>query len=132
MNALLTGIFSKFNGAPETAIHASLTGRMYSRYAPPNTTYPYAVVTIPAMAGDWDFTSNYDDVDIQFNLYSQSASESEIGTLYTNLRALYDDVTLTVTGYTHLYCQYDTAWMLSDPEENIREYVIQYNILLQS
>ncbi len=133
MIALLTGIFTKFTTGPP-AIHTSLGGRMYSRYAPENTAYPYGVVTIPTMEGDWTFDREavFDDVDIQFNLYSQSSSETEIGALYVNLRALYDDTTLTVGGYIFLYMQYDRAWQLSDPEEDVRGYVIQYNVLIQS
>jgi len=134
MNALLTGIFTLFNGAPETAIHASLSGRMFTGYAPPGTAFPYAVVSIPAQTNDWTFGANakFDDVDIQFNIYSQSASHSEIGTCYTNMRALYDDTTLTVAGYTLLYMQHDTAWLLFDPDDDVRQYVLQYNVLLQS
>ena len=132
MNALLTGIFTAFNAVGPTAIHTSLGGRMFTRYAPPDTVYPYAVLTIPASLGWWTFTNDYDEVDVQFNLFSQSTSETEIGTLYTNLRALYDDTTLTVVGFDFLYMQYDMSWQLADPEEDVRQYVIQYNVLLQS
>ena len=104
---------------------------MYSRYAPQNTPFPYAVVFIPTAINDWMFIEKFDDVDVQFNLFSQSTSEVEIGTMLTDLRARYDDTTLTVAGYTFLYCQFDNLWQLSDPEQNIRQYAVQYNILLQ-
>lgn len=105
---------------------------MYSRWAPQNTAFPYAVVNIVTGTGDWNFTQNFDDIDIQFSIFSKSTSETEIGNLLTYLRALYDDTALTVAGYTHLYMQYDQYWSLANPAENIRQYTVQYNILLQS
>ena len=104
---------------------------MYSRYAPQGVAFPYAVVSLPVELGDWMFVENFDDIDVQFNLFSQSTSETEIGTMLTNLRARFDDTTLTVAGYTFLYCQYERAIALSDPELNIRQYSVFYNILLQ-
>jgi hypothetical protein len=104
---------------------------MYTRYAPQNTSFPFAVVDIVSGIGEWDFSYDFDDIDIQFNLFSQSTSETEIGTLYSTLRALYDDCALTIAGYTHLFMQYDQYFSLANPDENIRQYTVQYNILLQ-
>jgi hypothetical protein len=130
MNPLLTGIFTLFNAG--NTFKTAVGSRLYTRWAPQNTPFPYAVLDIVTGIGDWNFTQEFDDIDIQFNLYSQSTSETEIGTLYSTLRALYDDCALTVTGYTHLFMQYDQYWSLSNPDENIRQYTVQYNILLQS
>jgi len=105
---------------------------MYTRYAPQNTPFPFAVFRIVSGIGDWNFTHDFDEVDVQFSLFSQSTSESEIGTLLTKLRSLYDDVELTVAGYTNLFMQYDQYWAQFNPDENIRQYVVQYNLLLQS
>gem|GEM_PF-3826373 len=128
MNALLTAIFNRFTGSD---FSADIGGRMYSRYAPQGVAFPYAVVSIPFGLSDWMFVERFDDVDVQFNLFSQNTSETEIGTMLTNLRARYDDTTLTVSGYTFLYCQHERSLTLSDPELNIRQYSVFYNILLQ-
>jgi hypothetical protein len=130
VNALLTGIYTKFNAA--NTFKTAVGGRMFSRYAPQDTPYPFAVLDIVTGIGDWNFTQAFDDVDIQFNLFSQSTSETEIGDLYAKLRVLYDDCALTVVGYTHLLMHYDQYWSFSDPKENIRQYTVQYNILLKS
>jgi hypothetical protein len=130
MNALLTGIYTKFNVA--NTFKTATGGRMYTRYAPQNTAYPYAVLHIVTGMGDWNFTQEFDDIDVQFSLFSQSTSETEIGTLYSTLRSLYDDCALSVTGYTHLFMQYDQYWSQYNADENIRKYAVQYNILLQS
>ena len=128
MNALLTAIFNRFSGSD---FSADIGGRMYSRYAPQGVAFPYAVVSIPFGLSDWMFVERFDDVDVQFNLFSQNTSETEIGTMLTNLRARYDDTTLTVAGYTFLYMQHERSLALSDPELNIRQYSVFYNILLQ-
>ena len=130
MNALLTGIYTKFNAA--NTFKTAVGGRMYTRYAPQGISYPYAVADIVTGLGDWNFDQEFDDIDIQFNLFSQSTSETEIGTLYSTLRALYDDCALTVSGYTHLFMQYDQYWSFSNADENVRQYTVQYNILLKS
>ena len=128
-SALLTGLYTKFNVA--NTFKTAVGGRMYTRYAPQNTSFPFAVVDIVSGIGEWDFSYDFDDIDIQFNLFSQSTSETEIGTLYSTLRALYDDCALTIAGYTHLFMQYDQYFSLANPDENIRQYTVQYNILLQ-
>ena len=130
MNALLTGIYTKFNAA--NTFKTAVGSRLYTRYAPQGTAFPYAVLDIVTGIGDWNFTQEFDDIDVQINLYSKSTSETEIGTLYSTLRALYDDCALTVVGYEHLFMQYDQYWSLSNPDENIRQYTVQYNILLKS
>ena len=131
-NPLLTGIYARFNALPINAFKTAISGRLYSRYAPQGTPFPYAVLDIVTGIGDWNFTQSFDDVDLQVSLFSQSTSETEIGNLYSTLRALYDDCSLTVAGHTALFMQYDQYWALSDPNENIRQYTVQYNILLQS
>ena len=130
MNVLLTGIYTLFNAS--NTFKTAVDSKMYTRYAPQGTTYPYAIFDIVTGIGDWNFTQEFDDIDVQFNLFSQSSSETEIGTLYSTLRALYDDCTLTVAGYTALFMQYDQYWSSMNVDEEIRQYTVQYNILLQS
>ena len=132
MNPLLTGIFTKFNALPHNTFYNAISGQLYTRIAPQGTAYPYAVLDIVTGIGDWNFTHEFDDIDIQFNLFGQSTSETEIGDLYTKLRSLYDDCALTVVGYTHLFMQYDQYWSLTNAEDSIRQYTVQYHILLQS
>ncbi len=104
---------------------------MYSRYAPQGVVFPYAVVSLPVEMSDWMFVEKFEDIDVQFNLFSQSTSETQIGTMLANLWARYDDTTLTVGGYTFLYIQRERSIALSDPELNIRQYSVIYNVLLQ-
>lgn len=122
---ILTGIFTKFSGS---ALSTALGARMYSRYAPQGTAFPYATVDISSLISDWTFTEDIEDADVLFNLYSKSTSETEITGLLNNLISLYDDCTLTVTGYTPLFMQRDITRSLSNPEYGIRQYSVIYNL----
>lgn len=122
---ILTAIFTKFTGAD---LSTALGGRMYSRYAPQSTVFPYATVDISTVVSDWTFTEDIEDADVLFNLFSKSTSETEITGLLSNLISLYDDCTLTITGYTHLFMQRDIIRSLANPEYGIRQYSVIYNL----
>jgi hypothetical protein len=124
-SAVLTGIFSKFSGS---ALATALTSRMYSRYAPQNTTFPYAVVDLSTGISDPIFALDIEDFDVVFNLFSKSPGETEITGLYSNLIALYDDCSLTITGYTHIYMQRELTRSLSDPVLGVRQEYVLYNL----
>lgn len=145
MNPLLTAIYTRYNAAiiwtggdiawedsPNTLWNSAKTatgGRMYTRYAPQGTAFPYTVLDIVAAEAGGTFDHDFDDVDIQFNLFSQSTSEAEIGNMYSYLRSLFDDCALSISGQTFVFMHYDRTWSLSDAENNIRQYAVQYNIL---
>lgn len=125
LDKVLTGLFTKFSGS---ALSTALGARMYSRYAPQGTAFPYATVDISTGAADETFSEAIEDLDVLFNLYSKSSSETEITGLLNNLIALYDNCSLSVTGYTHLFMQRDITRSLSNPEYGIRQYSVIYNV----
>lgn len=125
IDAILTGIFTKFTGS---TLATALSNRMYSRYAPQNTAFPYCIVDTPTISSDEMFTEQIEDIDVLFNLFSKSTSEVEITGLFSKLISLYDNCTLSVSGYTHLFMQRDIIRSLSDPELGIRQYSIIYNV----
>jgi hypothetical protein len=51
------------------------------------------------------FTEDYERVRVQFSLFSDSSSSSEIEDIFTYLKALYDDCTLSPTGETVIMMQ---------------------------
>jgi len=108
---VLTGIFSKFSGS---AFATAIGSRMYSRFAPSLPVFPYAVVALPDTDHDWNFTDDFEEVDAQISIFSNSASEVEITGLLSNLTSLYDDCSLTITGYTSVYMQRERIISLSD------------------
>jgi len=123
IDKVLTGIFTKFSGS---TLSAAIGGRMYSRTAPENTPFPYVVVDVPTGMHSWTFTERIEELDILFNLFSKSASEVEVTGLLNNLIALYDDCSLTVTGYTHLSMTRDVTRSLYEPDLGVRQYAVIY------
>ena len=104
---------------------------MYSRFVPSNPTFPYAVVDIPDVSHDWNFTDIFEEVDIQFSVFSTSQSESEITDAVNKLITLYDESTLSVSGYTCVYMHRERIISLSDIEQGIRQNTIIYNLLIE-
>ena len=125
IDAILTGIFTKFTGS---TLATAVTNRMYSRYAPQNTAFPFATVDVTSGLADWTFSEDIEDFDVIFNLYSKSTSESEITTLFKNLCSLYDHCKLSISGYTHVWMQRDIVRSLSDPELGIRQFSVIYDL----
>ena len=124
IDKVLTGIFSKFSGS---ALSATLGGRMYSRIAPEKTAFPYAVVDVSTGVHSWTFSEKIEDLDVLFNLFSQSSSEVEITGLLNSLIALYDDCSLSVSGYTHVSMTRDVTRSLYDVDLLARQYAVIYN-----
>ena len=59
------------------------------------------------------FTESLEEVLIQFSVFSQASGSTEIEDIVTNLKALYDDCDLTITGNTHLYMTRENASLTS-------------------
>ena len=97
MNNLLSAIMTKCAGS---ALSTDVGGRIFLDEAPEGTEYPYIVFMIVSDTPDKTFTEIYEDVLVQFSLYSASASAAEISTMYADLKALFDECALTITGST--------------------------------
>ena len=113
MKALTTAIYAKAAGS---AFETAIGGRLYKGRAPEGATYPYAVYLLVSDVPDPTFTEQLEDVVIQFSLFSNASSSSEVEDIYTALKALYDDCTLTITGETLLYMTRQNATLT--PEEH--------------
>ena len=97
MNNLLAAIMTKCAGSN---LSSAVAGRIFLDEAPEGTEYPYVVFLIVSDVPDKTFTEIYEDVLLQFSLYSASASAAEISTMYADLKALLDECALTITGST--------------------------------
>jgi hypothetical protein len=75
-------------------------GRFYLDQAPEDRQFPDCIFLIVADIPDNSFQKYGEEVSIQFSLFSASSSASEITTMYKDLKALFDDVKLTVTSNT--------------------------------
>jgi hypothetical protein len=112
VKALTTAIMTKYTGS---ALAALLTG-LYKAQAPQATAYPYGVFLVVSSVPEKTFTESFEDVLLQFSLFSSSASSSEIEDAYLALIALFDECALTITGSTLVWMkrQQTTGAMIED------------------
>ena len=87
MKALTTAIFAKC--AVGTSLDTALGGRIYKHRAPDRTAYPYAVFLLVSDVPEMTYTEAFENVLIQFSLFSDASSSGEVEDLYTALKALY-------------------------------------------
>ena len=95
MIILRPAIETKFSGS---AIEADVGGRVFFNSAP-DSEYPRVVFSRVSGVPDNVFAKTGESVLVQFDLFSmKSAGVAEIETMETDLKALFDDCTLTLTG----------------------------------
>lgn len=94
---LLTAIKSKFTGS---ALSTDVGGRIYPDDAQPGAQLPYVVYFVVSSVPDRTFTERYANTMIQFSLFSSSGGVTEIATMYNDLKTLFDECSLTITGNT--------------------------------
>lgn len=111
MKDLLTAIMTKTAGS---ALSASVGGRIFEGLAPEGTEYPYVVVLIITDAQADTFKSKLEDLIIQFSLYSISQGLTEITTMFADLKALFDDAVLTITGNYHILIARENLATMND------------------
>lgn len=97
MNALFQAIMTKIAGS---ALSTDVGGRIYLDQAPEGSDYPCVVFFVVSSIPDWFLSGKFEDIILQFSIFSTSESSSEISTILTDMRSLFDDCSLTITGQT--------------------------------
>lgn len=134
MIELFTAIKTRFDAtggdpAVHNAAYTALGGQLYLHMAPDRTQAPYAVYMLISDVPDWTFTDSHETATIQFSVYSGAKSASEVCNTMKALQTLYNDCTLTVTGFRPLYMQRGISWLLRD--EETWAYHVEYDVLLE-
>jgi hypothetical protein len=96
---LTTALYGKITGS---AFSTSIGGRLYKNRAPQNPTWPYAMYFVITDVPQDLFVERIEEVLVQFSIFSQASGTTEIEDAMTNLKALYDNCTLTITGNTFI------------------------------
>ena len=128
MNALVTGIITKYNA------HSDLSGalsEMRFLRASERRTYPYCVF-FPVNERPLDtFTEDIENFLIQFNIYDDAENESpnNIDTIKGYLWDCFDDCSLTVSGYDHIFMHRRNTHLLDMGDSY--QCSIEYEILLE-
>ncbi len=99
MNNLLTSLMTRITTGP-SALYSDVGGRVYLDRAPQGAEFPYIVFFIVSDVPEKTFTEDYEDILIQFSLFSSSEGAAEITDMYADLKALFDECALTITGST--------------------------------
>jgi len=111
---LSTSLFTKFTGS---AFSTSIGGRLYKARAPQNPTWPYAVYYLISDVPRDTFTEKLEEVIIQFSVFSQASGSTEIEDIVTNLKSLFDNCSLTITGNTHIMMNRQGSSLTSVPAD---------------
>lgn len=136
MKNLTTSIFAKC--AVGTDLYTDITGRLYKVRAPEKATYPYAVFMVVSNAPDWTFAESYENTIIQFSLFSATSGTTQIEDMYTHLKALYDDCTLTITGSTLVWMRRENAVLMVEDHTTpggliqVWHYAVDYHVMAKA
>lgn len=97
MKNLLQAIMTKTGGS---TLSSDVGGRIYLDQAPAEADFPYIVFFIVSDTPNYTFKYDHEEVLIQFSIFSTSQGLNEIGTIYADMKALFDDCTLSITSNT--------------------------------
>lgn len=134
MTGLLTALYTKFTaltGGLHNSFYNGLSGRMYLGFAPQSSTFPYAVYNLVTDTHDYQFVEQFEEVVIQFDIASQSSSAAECNTLFGYLISLYDNCSLTISGYYHIKMDRLYSSLTYYSEDETWVYTIQYRVMIQ-
>jgi len=128
MKELFGSIYTKFSTAND--FNTALGGRFYLNHAPQSAATPYCVYQLITNIADYNFTSTFDDAEIQMDIIDDNTSSDILDHAYKCM-ALFDDCTLSVSGYQFMKMERDWNAFISDPEEQIQRYTVQYLVSLR-
>ncbi len=132
MKDLFKGIYDQF--LADSNLVNNFTA-MYNTQAPSNAVYPYIVFSLVIGEEDYDSDNYYEDLLIQFNIFSDAKSVETICDLYnylkgnTNAGEGYDFFQLIVDNYDTLIMKRDTYRLLQ--VEKIWQYNVTYRVELR-
>jgi hypothetical protein len=133
MDKLFTGLYGAF--ASNATLSGAVTG-MYYGTAPSDTNLPYITYNLISNVPTWDFgatkPTTYEQSIIQFSIFSDDFnSVSNICQIYSDLTLLYDDATLTMTGYNQIMLQRSSSALRQIPNEEVWMYTCDYDVMIQ-
>jgi len=126
MQVLFESIWNKYNGS--SGLKATIDG-MYFTEAPQGQIYPYGVYHLITNVPSWTFDADMENYIIQFNLYSEKNSSTDINTAFLALTGLYDWCDLDTSGYSNIYMKRELSNLTK--ESDIWNYFVQYRLEVQ-
>lgn len=135
MTEVDTAIESRFDatsGAPavHNALYIAISGKMYNEEAPEGIDIEKeSYITFHELNAqpEYNFSSSFEVVSYQFNIFAFTITA--LDSFFTKLKDLYDNCTLTVSGYTSVYMKRKQSRRM--PVENYWQRVVEYEVYLQ-
>ena len=133
MNSLFQAMYNHFSNTTTSGFYNDVSGRMYLNKAQQGASFPYCVYFSVADIDELDFTDEREDFTLQFDIYSQNNSALEAGNLLESLKTMFDNCSLTVTGWNHLQFRRGNIYPNNDltQDPSIMGYSVEYSVLLE-
>ena len=143
MKSLDTAIFGKMTST--TALYSDIGGRLYKGKAPAGTEYPYIVFLSPISdVPEKTFSEEFEDILIQFSLFSSASDDGEVEDMFAHLKELYDECALTISAVSHdiaatlVWMKRANAVLMVEEQttpsgtQEIWHYAVDFNLLIQT
>lgn len=135
MKNLLTAIYTKIS---TSQLFSDVGGRFYlDEYQGDNPpVFPYIIYQVVSAPKEKTFTEIYTNVLIQFSIFSSSSSVVEITGLYDSLVTLFDECSMSITGYTLVSFKEENLVTMIEPittetgESFVRHWAIDFEVVV--
>ena len=133
VNAIFQAVWDRFGTTTGSGLYNDLSGRMFHNKAPQEASFPYCVYFAVSDLSDVDFGEDHEEMLLQFNIYSQNNSALEAGNLFESLKTMFDDCTLTVTGWNHIEFSRNLTYPIGDYDQvpSVHGYSVEYDVMIE-
>jgi len=104
--------------------------KLYFESAPQKASMPYVVYLLVTGIPEFTMNTRMEDDRIQFSIFSSKNSSEEAQDIFEKLIAVFDDVVLTITGYSPVLFERAERVPTKTPEE-AWQYNVEYHLLNQ-
>ena len=127
MKVVYQALYTLFNTA--NTFKTAVNGQFYPGFADQErATFPYAVYFLVTDVSDWTFSEDIERLSMQISIFDDSNSPTTILTAYEYMKSLFDDATLSVSGYTHVYMHRQQTTMIRDDQMGTWHSATEYEI----
>lgn len=111
-------------------LNTDIAGRMYKDVADQGAAYPHVIVSMISDVPDKTFTEDYEDVYVQFSLFSNTSDSTEVENMYSHLKELYDECQIAPTGSDLVWMRRANATRIDDDvtTENGNSHIFGYAV----
>lgn len=125
MTDLFTAIMIRYAAVP---LKDSLTS-LWNTLAPQDAVFPYGVFQLISDVPDWTFTEDFENILLQFNLFSDTSNPVQICALFELLKTAFDFLELSIANYETVSMIRENAILTRI--ESVWQYNVTYRVMLQ-